>query len=85
LSKKQPTFLHVKLSSLGDILHSIPIIWDIREHYPNSQIDWVVEEAYVDLLHPLQTNGSFRGIDRIIPIALRRWRRNILNPIRFCD
>ncbi len=72
-------FLIVKLSSLGDVLHNLPIVWDIREYYPNTIIDWVVEEAYVDLLRPLQSTNTFKGIDRIIPIGLRRWKKNILS------
>jgi heptosyltransferase-1 len=72
-------FLLVKLSSLGDVLHNLPIVWDIRRQYPQAQIDWVVEEAYVDLLKPLQTTSNFKGIDRIIPIGLRRWKRNIFS------
>jgi len=79
LTIEKPAFLLVKLSSLGDVLHNIPIFWDIRERYPDSRIDWVVEEAYVDLLRPLQTCNSFKGIDRIIPFALRRWKRNVFN------
>ena len=72
-------FLIVKISSLGDVLHNLPIIWDIRKHFPDAQIDWVVEEGYVDLLKPLQSKGEFRGIDRIIPIALRRWKKDIFS------
>ena len=72
-------FLLVKLSSLGDVLHNLPIVWDIRQQYPQAQIDWVVEEAYVDLLKPLQSANNFKGIDRIIPIGLRRWKRNIFS------
>jgi len=72
-------FLLVKLSSLGDVLHNLPIVWDIRRQYPQAQIDWVVEEAYVDLLKPLQTTSTFKGIDCIIPIGLRRWKRNFFS------
>ncbi len=72
--------LVVKLSSLGDVLHTLPIIWDIRKRLPNAQIDWIVEEAYVPLLSPLQTTDKFSGIDRMIPIALRRWRRSLFSP-----
>ncbi len=75
----QPKILLVKLSSLGDILHNLPIVWDLRKRFPQSQIDWIVEEAYVDLLTPLQTTNTFRGIDRIIPIALRRWRKHLFS------
>lgn len=79
LLAQSPHFLLVKLSSLGDVLHNLPIVWDIRHHYPTATVDWVVEEAYVDLLKPLQSTNTFKGIDRIIPIGLRRWKKNILN------
>lgn len=74
--------LIVKLSSLGDVLHNLPIVWDLRAKYPDAQIDWVVEEGYVGLLEPLKTSYSdgnttpdFSGIDRIIPLAFRRWKK----------
>ena len=67
--------LIVKLSSLGDVLHNLPILWDLRAKYPQTQIDWVVEEGYVGLLEPLKTTDQFRGIDRIIPLAFRRWKK----------
>jgi heptosyltransferase-1 len=63
--------LLVRVSSLGDVLHNMPIVADIRRHFPNAQIDWVVEEGYVSLvrLNPLVRN--------IIPFALRRWRKKL--------
>jgi heptosyltransferase-1 len=67
--------LIVKLSSLGDVLHNLPIVWDLRAQYPQAQIDWVVEEGYVGLLEPLKTTSNFAGIDRIIPLAFRRWKK----------
>jgi heptosyltransferase I len=67
--------LIVKLSSLGDVLHSLPILWDLRTKYPDAQIDWVVEEGYVSLLEPLKTSSEFKGIDRIISLAFRRWKK----------
>ncbi|MBU3610187.1 lipopolysaccharide heptosyltransferase I [Polynucleobacter wuianus] len=70
-----PKILLVKLSSLGDVLHNLPIVWDIRARLPHAQIDWVVEEAYVQLLTPLLSRDGFRGIDRIIPFGLRRWKK----------
>jgi len=72
-----PKILLVKLSSLGDVLHNLPIVWDLRKRLPYAQIDWIVEEGYVHLLEPLKTTETFRGIDRIIPVAFRRWRKNL--------
>lgn len=74
-----PKILLVKLSSLGDILHNLPIVWDLRARLPDAQIDWVVEEAYVHLLEPLLSRDGFRGIDRIIPVGLRRWKKKLFN------
>ena len=71
--------LIVKLSSLGDVLHNLPVFWDLRAQYPEAQIDWVVEEGYVHLIEPLLTRQGFKGIDRIIPIAMRRWKKSLFN------
>lgn len=64
--------LIVRVSSLGDVVHNMPMVADILRHAPGAQIDWVVEEAYVNLVR-LNT-----GVRRIIPFALRRWRKSLL-------
>jgi heptosyltransferase-1 len=74
---QSPKILLVKLSSLGDVLHNLPILWDLRKRLPDAKIDWIVEEGYVHLLEPLKTTETFKGIDRIIPVAFRRWRKNL--------
>jgi heptosyltransferase-1 len=77
MSTASPKILIVKLSSLGDVLHNLPLVWDLRARLPNAQIDWVVEEAYIHLLQPLLSKDGFRGIDRIIPFGLRRWKKHL--------
>lgn len=77
LANHSPKILLVKLSSLGDVLHNLPLVWDLRARLPQAQIDWVVEEAYVHLLEPLLSQNGFKGIDRIIPFGLRRWKKNL--------
>lgn len=64
--------LLVKTSSLGDVIHNLPVATDIRAHFPEARIDWVVEEPYAALvrLHP--------AVHRVIPVAIRRWRRQLL-------
>ena len=79
IESTSPKILLVKLSSLGDVLHNLPIVWDLRKRLPEAQIDWVVEEAYIHLLQPLLSMGGFRGIDRIIPFGLRRWKKNLFS------
>jgi heptosyltransferase-1 len=66
--------LLVRVSSLGDVLHNLPVVADILRHHPDANIDWVVEEGYVSLV---RLNPKVR---RVIPFALRRWRRGLFNP-----
>ena len=64
--------LLIKTSSLGDVVHNLPVVTDLRREYPECKIDWVVEEGIADIarLHP--------GVRRVIPVALRRWRKSLL-------
>ena len=66
--------LVIRPSSLGDIVHALPIVHDLHRHQPGIEIDWVVEEPFVALVR------MNRGVRRVIPVALRRWRRHALAP-----
>ena len=68
-----PHILLVKTSSLGDVLHNLPVVSDIVRHYPDAHIDWLVEENFAALprLHP--------AVRSVIPVAIRRWRGKLLN------
>lgn len=65
--------LIVKTSSLGDVVHNLPVVTDLRQRFPELSIDWVVEEGFADIpaLHP--------GVSEVIPVALRRWRHGLLS------
>ena len=71
--------LLVKTSSLGDVVHNLPVASDIRARFPQARIDWVVEEGFADIprLHP--------AVGRVIPVAVRRWRRNPFSAITWCE
>jgi heptosyltransferase-1 len=66
--------LFIKTSSLGDVVHHMPAITDARRHLPDARLAWVVEEDYAPLarLHP--------GVDEVIPVATRRWRKHLFTP-----
>jgi heptosyltransferase-1 len=64
--------LVVRVSSLGDVVHNMPMVSDLHQHFPDAQIDWVVEEAYTGLVQ------RHRAVHRVIPIALRRWRKSLV-------
>lgn len=61
--------LIVKTSSLGDVIHNLPVVSDIKRHFPNATVDWCVEESFAAIprLHP--------AMGEIIPVAIRRWRK----------
>ncbi len=61
--------LIVKTSSLGDLVHTLPAVTDAAAAIPGIAFDWVAEEAFGEIpaAHP--------AVQRVIPIALRRWRR----------
>lgn len=61
--------LVVKLSSLGDVIQTLPVLHDIQAALPGAQVDWVVEEAFADLLRQVP------GLGRVVPCAQRRWRK----------
>jgi 3-deoxy-D-manno-octulosonic-acid transferase/heptosyltransferase-1 len=42
--------LIVKLSAIGDVIHTLPALTSLRRHYPDAQIDWLVEDAAADLV-----------------------------------
>ncbi len=68
-----PKILLVKTSSMGDVIHNLPVVSDIRAHFPDAEIDWVVEESFAGIpaLHP--------DVGEIIPVAVRRWRKSLFS------
>jgi heptosyltransferase I len=65
--------LIIRPSSLGDIVHALPIVHDLSRHRPGIVIDWVAEEPFAGLV------ALNRGVRRVIPVALRRWRNHLLS------
>ena len=61
--------LIVKLSSLGDVVHTMPAVQDIRRCVPQAHIDWVVEKGFAPLV------ARCEGVDSAIPCELRRWSK----------
>ncbi len=65
--------LIVRVSSLGDVVHNMPVLADIHRQYPDAIIDWVVEESYIGLVR------LNKHVNEVIPFALRRWKKNLLS------
>ncbi len=67
--------LILKLSSMGDIIHTLPALTDIASKIPEVSFDWVIEENFVEIpsWHP--------AVKKVIPIGLRRWRKAPLKSV----
>lgn len=64
--------LLIKTSSLGDVVHTLAAVSDALRARPQMRLDWVVEEAFAEI------PGWHPGVERVIPLALRRWRKRPL-------
>ncbi|MGV6988349.1 lipopolysaccharide heptosyltransferase RfaC [Testudinibacter sp. P80/BLE/0925] len=63
----------VKTSSMGDILHTLPALTDAQRAVADLQVDWVVEENFAEIPR------WHSAVNRVVPIALRRWRKQPLS------
>ncbi|MBN1382088.1 MAG: glycosyltransferase family 9 protein [Deltaproteobacteria bacterium] len=63
--------LIVKLSAIGDVIHTLPSLTALRKLYPEAHITWIIEEASADLIqnHP--------HLDHIIVSGRKRWIKEI--------
>jgi len=66
--------LFEKTSSLGDVVSNCPAVSDAARMLPGAQIDWVVEEPFAGIA------AMHASVRRVIPVALRRWRRALWSP-----
>lgn len=68
-----PKILLVKTSSLGDVVHNLPVVTDIHAYIADATVDWIVEEPFTDIpaMHP--------GVNRVFSVAVRRWRKSFLS------
>lgn len=64
--------LIVKTSSMGDIIHTLPALTDASRAIPGIRFDWVVEEGFQEI------PKWHAAVDKVIPVAIRRWRKNLL-------
>jgi len=62
--------LIVKTSSMGDVLHTLPALTDAMQAIPGIRFDWVVEENFA------QIPGWHPAVDKVLPVAIRRWRKH---------
>lgn len=69
--------LVIRLSALGDVIHSLPALSALRSLYPNAEIDWLVEPLSAPVLqgHP--------DITRLHQIPRKEWKRRLRRPTQW--
>ncbi|MBV8271657.1 MAG: lipopolysaccharide heptosyltransferase I [Cupriavidus sp.] len=62
--------LLIKITSLGDMVHTLPLLSDLRRAYPDAKIDWVADASCADIPRWAV------GVDRVIAPPLRQFKKN---------
>ena len=68
--------LIVKLSAIGDVIHTLPALTALREHYPHAHITWLIEAAAAGLVI------GHRALNRVIVSKRKRWINQLKGPER---
>ena len=55
---------------MGDIVQTLPALSDAARAFPGISFDWIVDESFA------QVPGWHQNVERVIPGAFRRWRKN---------
>jgi len=75
------SLLIVRLSAMGDIIHTLPAAAALRQAFPHATLGWLVEERWAELLCTLRYPRSGRRspqrplVDRIHSVNTAEWRR----------
>ena len=65
--------LIVKMSAIGDVIHTLPALNAIRRHYPHARITWLVEEAALDIVE------GHAALDRVILSKRKKWIKELFS------
>ncbi|HST10329.1 MAG TPA: hypothetical protein VLL05_08120, partial [Terriglobales bacterium] len=75
--------LIVRLSSMGDVIHGLPVAVMLRQAFPQATIGWLIEERWAELLCALSTPRSGKRsperplVDAIHAVKLKQWRSSL--------
>ena len=71
---KPKSILIVKLSAIGDVVHSLPLLEVLRKNLPEARIDWLVEEEASQIIE------GHKDLDRMIVSHRKSWQKRFLRP-----
>ncbi|RQD69827.1 MAG: glycosyltransferase family 9 protein [Halanaerobium sp. MSAO_Bac5] len=71
LDEKPEKILIIRLSAIGDVIHTLPVAYALRQKFPNAQIDWLVE----DKAFPLVNMNPY--LDNVIILPRKTWKKEV--------
>ena len=83
--EKVERLLIVRLSAMGDVIHTLPAVHLLRQAFPQTHIGWLIEERWAELL--CATGAARRGgrsvgrplVDEIHTVNLKAWGESLLS------
>ena len=82
-SSEVKRLLIVRLSAMGDVIHTLPAAQALRDAFPNATIGWLIEERWADLLcAPCTPRRGPRSpqrplVDWVHTVDLKGWRKSL--------
>lgn len=70
--KSPDSILIVKLSAIGDVVHSLPVVEVLKKNFPNARIDWLVEEEASKII------DGHSAVDHVVVSRRKSWQRRLL-------
>ena len=83
--RKIERLLIVRLSAMGDVIHTLPAVHALREAFPKAHIAWLIEERWVELLcAPGSARRGVRSalrplVDEVHTVNLKAWGKSLLS------
>jgi len=66
--------LMIKLSAIGDVIHTLPFLEVLKGRYPRARVDWLIEEDAAQIIE------GHRLLDRVLISRRKAWQRALLRP-----
>jgi lipopolysaccharide heptosyltransferase I len=78
-------FLILRLSAMGDVIHTLPAVNALREAFPEAHIGWLIEERWAELL--CAQGAARRGprtaarplVDEVHTVNLKNWGKSLFS------
>jgi 3-deoxy-D-manno-octulosonic-acid transferase/heptosyltransferase-1 len=72
MGKPPSSILIIKLSAIGDVVHTLPLLEVLRKNFPEARLDWVVEEDSSQIIE------AHEGINKVFVSRRKSWQKRLL-------